>query len=360
MSTITRPLRRVGARARLLGRRSALLAAGAGLALVPALPATAAVAPVTRSAAAASASASYPYPQHVTGGVATHDPSMIRAKDGSWYVFSTGPGIQIRHSRDRTYWRYEGEVLPQGATWASTYQGGGAHDIWAPDVSYHHGTYYLYYAVSSFGSNNSAIGLATSKTLRPGSWTDHGLVYASTTTSDFNAIDPGLIVDPQGRWWLSLGSFWSGIKMIQLDPATGKPSTPDTTRYSLVDRHVPPNAVEGAYVVHHGGYYYLFASFDFCCQGLSSTYNIRVGRSTSVTGPYVDESGTPMLAGGGTTILATHGYVVGPGGQTVLRDGGRELLVYHYYDGLDGGTPHLGINPLRWVGGWPVVAPATG
>jgi arabinan endo-1,5-alpha-L-arabinosidase len=300
----------------------------------------------------------YPRPEPIRGPAATHDPSMIRLADGSWETFATHYGIEIYRSPDRVHWHYAGQALPGGVTWADAYQPGGAKDLWAPDVSLHHGTYYLYYSVSSFGSNNSAIGLATSRTARPGSWTDHGLVFASKTTDDFNAIDPGLLVDARGRWWLTLGSFWSGIKAIRLDPTTGKQLTSDTTLHALAQRPFP-DALEGAYVVRHGSHYYLFASYDNCCQGLNSTYNIRVGRSTGPVGPFFDRSGRAMTDGGGTQLLATHGNIIGPGGQSVLRVGGREnekdYLVYHYYNGRDAGTPRLAVNRLRWRGGWPTV-----
>ena len=300
----------------------------------------------------------YPRPQRVVGPAATHDPSMVRGRRGDWYTFSTHNGVEIRRSTDRRHWRFVGEVLPDGAAWAGAYQADGARDAWAPDVSYHRGRYWLYYSISSFGSNRSAIGLATSRSARPGTWTDRGPVYASAPSDDFNAIDPGLTVDRRGRWWLTLGSFWSGVKMIRLDPATGKPSSPDVPRRSLAQRPAP-DALEGAYVHRHGRYYYLFASYELCCRGLDSTYRIKVGRSRSVTGPYVDRDGTPMTEDGGTTILATHGRVIGPGGQSVLRGGwtgsGRDLLVYHYYDRRDAGTPRLGVNGLGWRGGWPVV-----
>jgi arabinan endo-1,5-alpha-L-arabinosidase len=276
---------------------------------------------------------------------------MIRLQNGDWEVFATHYGIEIYRSPDRVHWHYSGQALPDGVDWAADYQP--ATDLWAPDVSRHHGVYYLYYSVSSFGSNMSAIGLATSRTARPGQWTDQGLVYASAPTDDFNAIDPGLLVDAKGRWWLTLGSFWSGIKIIRLDPATGKPRA-DAPLRSVAQRPFP-DPIEGAYAIRHGRYYYLFASYDFCCQGLNSTYNIRVGRSTRPTGPYVDRSGVAMTDDGGEQLLATHGYVIGPGGQTVLRIGHRDYLVYHYYNGRDAGTPRLGINRLRWQGGWPTV-----
>jgi arabinan endo-1,5-alpha-L-arabinosidase len=332
--------RRRGTAAR-LAALLAVCATAVGLALGPA-------------AATDAAAATYPNPETISGSTYAHDPSMIRTPNGRYYLFYTGGGIEISTSTNRTNWSSDGQVLSGGATWATAY--GGWDDLWAPDVSYHNGVYWLYYAVSSFGSNVSAIGLATSTTAAPGSWTDHGLVYATQSSSNFNAIDPALMVDSSGRWWLSLGSFWSGIKMIQIDPATGKQLSSNTTLYSIAERP-SPDALEASYVYPHGGYYYLFVSFDYCCQGTSSTYNIRVGRSTNPTGPYTDESGVAMTAGGGTLILATHGYVIGPGGQTVMHDSDGDVLVYHYYDGNLNGTAQLGLNHLSWSSttGWPTV-----
>ena len=299
------------------------------------------------------AAATYPNPEMISGATYAHDPSMVKTASGRYYLFYTGGGIQISTSTDRVHWSSAGQALPGGATWATAY--GGWKDLWAPDVSYHNGVYWLYYAVSSFGSNHSAIGLATSTTAAPGSWTDHGLVYSSQSGGNYNAIDPGLTVDSAGRWWLSFGSFWSGIKTIQIDPATGKPLASDSTRYSIAQRP-NPDAVEGAYVYPHGGYYYLFTSFDYCCRGSNSTYRIMVARATNPTGPYVDENGVSATSGGGTQILGTHGYVIGPGGQTVMHDSDGDVLVYHYYNGNQGGAARLGLNHLSWsADGWPTV-----
>ncbi|MGH3321508.1 MAG: arabinan endo-1,5-alpha-L-arabinosidase [Streptosporangiaceae bacterium] len=146
--------------------------------------------------------------------------------------------------------------------------------------------------------SSSAIGFATSPTGEPVSWHDKGMVYGSRPSDTFNALDPALVVDADGRWWLSFGSFWSGIKMIEINPATGKQAPWNTTRYSLAQRP-PPDAIENSYVVRHGGDYYLFASFGFCCRGTDSTYRVMVGRSRHITGPYYDRQGTPMLQGGG-------------------------------------------------------------
>lgn len=305
------------------------------------------------SSAAPSLAATYPYPETISGATFAHDPSMVKTTGGRYYLFYTGGGINISTSTDRVHWSSAGQALPGGASWAKSY--GGWNNLWAPDVSYHNGVYWMYYAVSSFRSNHSAIGLATSTTGAAGSWTDRGLVYASQSTSDYNAIDPALTIDASGRWWLSFGSFWTGIKMVQIDPATGKQLAGSTTRYSIA-RRSSPDPLEAGYIYPHGGYYYLFTSFDYCCRGTSSTYRIMVSRATSPTGPYVDANGVSANAGGGTQILATHGYVIGPGGQTVMHDSDGDVLVYHYYDGNLNGTAQLGLDHLSWSStGWPTV-----
>jgi arabinan endo-1,5-alpha-L-arabinosidase len=308
------------------------------------LPAAALIALIPSSASA------YPNPGTVTGSVVVHDPSMVRTPAGRYLLYATGGGLSYRTSTDRIAFSSGSDAFTTKPGWWSAY----ATEAWAPDISYHGGTYLMYYAVSTFGSNTSAIGLASSGTGLPGSWSDDGIVYTSTSSSDYNAIDPNLFVDDDGTWWLSFGSWWTGIKMIRIDPATGKQYAGNTTRYSVASRPTGTKAVEAPFVVKRNGYYYLFASYDVCCAGTSSTYNVKVGRATSVTGPYVDASGVGMLNNGGTQVLASHGTVIGPGGQSILADTDGDLIVYHYYDGNDSGTPKLGINLLGWSTGWPV------
>ncbi|GGI99929.1 extracellular endo-alpha-(1-_5)-L-arabinanase 1 [Alicyclobacillus cellulosilyticus] len=294
-----------------------------------------------------------------------HDPSMVR--DGhTFYVFSTGDpqgaigggNIQIRSSTDLVHWKYVGTVFDTIPSWI-TDQVGNIPNLWAPDVSYYHGQYQVYYAGSSFGSNNSVIGLATNKTLDPRSpqykWIDRGMVFQSTSADPFNAIDPNFTVDANGQPWLVFGSFWSGIKMIKLNPNTGKPVGSPPKVYSLAYRPEMPHAIEAPSLVYRKPYYYLFVSFGFCCRGVDSTYTIRVGRSKNITGPYVDKSGKPMMQGGGTLLLGNQGDMIGPGGQSVYRDGNTYYLVYHFYDASDAGNPKLQIRKLTWTkDGWPV------
>lgn len=292
-----------------------------------------------------------------------HDPSVIREGD-TYYLFSTRAGLSVRCSQDLVRWRLCGDVFAHLPQWAVE-DVPGLRGLWAPDVSYFNGKFHLYYSASTFGKNRSSIGLATNRTLDPASehfrWEDQGKVVGSRQTDDWNAIDPNVVLDEWGRPWLSFGSFWGGIKMRRLDPATGKLSAEDPQLYSLAARlrsKELPGAVEAPVIVRKNGYYYLFVSFDFCCRGKESTYNIRVGRSRRVTGPYADRAGRLMTEGGGTLLLEGGGRWRGPGHCAVLQDAAGERLVYHAYDAEWRGAPTLRIRPLHWdAEGWPAVPP---
>jgi len=180
-------------------------------------------------------------------------------------------------------------------------------------------------------------------------------VIESGATNDFNAIDPQYFADHDGRLWLSFGSFWSGLKLIELDPNTGKRLAVDSPIYPLASYR----AIEAPFIHRHEGRYYLFMNWDTCCRGLSSTYNIRVGRSDSVFGPYVDRAGKQLMDGGGTLLIGTSGPFIGPGHAGIVRSNGAELLSCHFYDGTTSrGTARLALVPLRWSEGWPEVAVA--
>jgi len=343
--------------------RTALIAGGAAaLALGGTLAATsgagaspnASTASVIRANARSAAAAPYLF---------VHDPTMAK-QDGTYYVFSTGDpagtigngNIQIRTSHDLRNWTYAGTVFPDKPAWITSALGN-IPNLWAPDISYFGGLWHLYYAGSSFGSNNSVIGLATTPTLDPHSakyhWTDDGQVFRTSSSDNFNAIDPSLVTDASGGKWLVLGSFWSGIKLIGLDATTGKPATSSPTVYSIAAKPFP-DPEEGAGITFHDGYYYLFVAVDFCCRGISSTYHIQVGRSTSITGPYLDAAGTDMSNGGGTEVQGTDAGMIGPGSPFVFQAANGTDLVYHYYDAYSNGAAWIQVRPLIWVGGWPV------
>jgi arabinan endo-1,5-alpha-L-arabinosidase len=294
-------------------------------------------------------------------GVGAHDPAM--AKEGrSYYLFCTGPGISMRTSKDRLKWSASSGVFEHALPWTGTTIPGSREFYWAPDISYFNHKWHLYYAVSTFGRNRSAIGLATNVTLDPTNpeyhWQDDGPAVQSYATDNYNAIDPNLSFDEKGHPWMAFGSFWSGIKILKIDPATGKPESADGPPLAIASR-ARPGAIEAPSIMRHGRDFYLFTSFDICCRGVNSTYNIRVGRSSSITGPYVDRDGKPMMEGGGTLVLATHGRWHGPGGNSVLRDGRKDLLVYHAYDASANGAPKLRIEQINWdKDGWPHVPSA--
>jgi arabinan endo-1,5-alpha-L-arabinosidase len=287
-----------------------------------------------------------------SSAIGIHDPSMVKA-GSTYYLFSTHSKLYAKMSTDRTNFSEDGFALSSLPAWTNTYTAGSG-DLWAPDASEHNGQYWLYYAASGFGLNTSAIGLAISPSGAPGTYVDSGApVVTSSTSSTFNAIDPASVVDASGNAWLAFGSWWSGIQIVRVDNTTGLPTG---TNYTQLAYHPTNTGIEGAYIYQHGGYYYLFASIDNCCQGVNSTYRIIVGRSANVNGPYTDRGGLALTTGGGTILLSAHGTINGPGGQTVLKDTDGDLLVYHYYDGNNNGDPALGLNLLGWTAdGWPFI-----
>jgi arabinan endo-1,5-alpha-L-arabinosidase len=290
-----------------------------------------------------------------------HDPVMAQEGD-TFFVFSTGPLILVICSQDMVNWEVCYRVFDRPPGWVlKAVSGVGA--LWAPDISYYDGKWQLYYSGSTFGSRDSVIGLATNATLDPASpdykWVDEGEVLRTRSGDDYNAIDPNFVLDAEGQPWLAFGSYWSGIKLIRVDPVTRKPAVGAEVIPIASRRGSPANteALEGAYIIRHGDYYYLFASFDRCCQGAASDYNVRVGRAEAITGPYVDRAGMPMLEGGGTQITGPHLNWRGPGHNGIFSAGGTDWLVYHAYDADDGGMSKLRIEPITWdAEGWPGVA----
>jgi len=311
-----------------------------------------------------------PLNSRLSGDIApVHDPCIAR-QGSTYYVFCTtqrgdAPGqISCRESKDLLNWKRTGTVFDQTPAWISQLIPD-VRGLWAPDISFHKGRYWLYYAASSFGSNVSAMGLATNATLDSASpdfhWKDEGLVFQSRKSDDYNCIDPAHFVDRDGQRWLAFGSFWGGLKLMKVDAETGKPLA-EPQLITLAARPEPeggPDPIEAAFLIERNGWYYLFASYDFCCKGAQSNYYTACGRSRRVTGPYVGRDGRRMTDGAGVVVLKANnaeegGRWRGPGHCAVLRDTGGDTIVYHAYDRQHEGTANLRIAPLVWSSdGWP-------
>ena len=299
-------------------------------------------------------------PPNLRGSLGIHDPSAVIKCDNLYYVFGTGQGIISKSSADKMFWVTGPSVFANAPNWTTNAVPGFTGDFWAPDISYFNGQYHLYYAVSTFGSQVSAIGLATSPTLNPNdpsyTWTDWGPVIQSTTGSLYNCIDPSVAFDTSSNLWMSFGSFWNGVYIVQLDPTTGLRNTTNTAITRLAFNTASGDPIEASYLYPYGGYYYLFVNWGTCCQTawMDDTYNIRVGRSTNIIGPYFDRNGTAMSAGGGTLFLGTTGKFTAPGQIGILNDNGNYYFSYHYLDANVGGIPTLDLEPLYWTpDGWP-------
>ncbi len=302
--------------------------------------------------------------ERMQGDIApVHDPCIIEHAS-AYYVFSTtsrpdqGGFIACRRSSDLVRWEQIGFAFSELPAWAHT-EVPRARGLWAPDVAYVNGRYHLYYSVSSFGSNHSAIGLATNETLDPGAanyrWVDQGPVVRSRVDDDYNAIDPQLFIDRDDEQWLVFGSFWSGIKITRIDPSTGKPPA-NAALESLAARKEQPPAIEAPFLVAQRDFNYLFVSLGFCCRGVKSDYHVVCGRSQHVLGPYLDADGRPLLEGGGTLVVRGDERFKGTGHSAFLRDGEQDYLVYHAYDAQQDGRATLRISPITWTAdGWPQV-----
>ncbi|MBI4604139.1 MAG: arabinan endo-1,5-alpha-L-arabinosidase [Planctomycetes bacterium] len=289
-------------------------------------------------------------------GLSAHDPSTILKHRGVYWTFTTGRGVTSLRSDDLVRWERGPAAFSAPPAWVKDVVPSQRGHFWAPDVIEHEGRFLLYYSVSAFGRRTSAIGLATSPTLDPGDprygWTDQGVVVRTDDSSDHNAIDPCVVRGEKGTLWMAYGSFWSGIKLIELDPRTGKRIAEDSPVHALAHK----DQIEAALIHRRGGHYYLFLNWGRCCRGVQSTYNIRVGRSRAITGPYLDKAGADLLKGGGSLVLETEGRFIGPGHAGILKEGERHWLSYHFYDGEDGGRSRLAIRALEWdQDGWPKV-----
>jgi arabinan endo-1,5-alpha-L-arabinosidase len=289
--------------------------------------------------------------------IRTHDPSTILKQSNTYWYFSTGNGIVSAYSTDLIHWKsnpkpvFEKDNIPE---WIQKEVPGFKGHFWAPDCIFMNGKYYLYYSCSTFGSPVSAIGVAVSPTLDFESsdyqWTDLGMVVQSKERKDFNAIDPALFRDTDGKVYMTYGSFHGGIGLLEIDTLTGKAkSGKEVVRIA----GGKDSDWEASYIIKEGKYYYLFANNGFCCKGINSTYYIVMGRAEKPEGPYLDKEGKDLKAGGGSIVLRTTGNFIGPGHVGLLIDKGINYVSIHYYDTGDEGKPRLDILQLTFKKGFP-------
>ncbi|HEX5000619.1 MAG TPA: family 43 glycosylhydrolase [Terriglobia bacterium] len=285
-----------------------------------------------------------------------HDPSTVIFENGRYYSFGTGAGLPISISDDGWNWRRAGtlmQALPGGRPGPDVIARGG-NNTWAPDVIRVGDQYFVYYAAPGT-QPKAAVGLLVGKTLDSESpdyrWVDGGPVVWSDGVEDSNAIDPGVFLDPgNGSLWLTYGSYFGYIRLVELDPRTGKRLHPEAKPVDIAINS------EASIMIYHDGWYYLLVNHGSCCAGANSSYTIRMGRARKVTGPFLDNMGVDMLKGGGKLFLGSGGRDVGPGhfGLLDLGDGVQKFSC-HYEADLDrGGASVLDIRPLLWRDGWPI------
>ena len=275
-----------------------------------------------------------------SGAPYIHDPSTIAFCEGKYYTFGTGGG---------------GLISDDGWSWHSGAErpGGGA----APDVLKIGNRYLCIYGATGGGlggGHNGRILTMWNTTLDPKSpqfkWTEAVEVCSSDGMEDQDAIDPGMLLDPQtGRLWVSYGTYFGAIRLIELDPATGYRMKGNKEKDIAID-------CEATDLIYRDGWYYLLGTHGTCCDGVNSTYNIVVGRSRNVEGPYLDNVGRDMFHGGGRMVICAGDNATGPGhfGRTIIDDGVEIMSCHYEADFNRSGRSVLAIHPLLWKNGWPV------
>ena len=285
------------------------------------------------------------------GQVGIHDPSTIMLSNGKFYVYGTGGTPLV--SDDGWTWR-AGTRPPRAGL--------------APDVIHIGDRYYMYVASNPGGQPHAAINMIRSKSLDPKSpdyqWEEGGLVVSTNGVEDANGIDPGAFLDPTtGRLWLTYGSYFGYIRIVELDPKTGtrlmkKAQDPKTGKIITTSPDFTNIAIncEASDMIYHDGWYYLLATHGSCCRSADSGYNIRMGRSKKPTGPFLDNMGIDMIQGGGKQLIGSGGRFIGAGhfGLLDLGDGIMKFSMHWEADLDRGGASVLDIRPLLWKDGWPV------
>lgn len=304
----------------------------------------------------------------------THDPEIIK-EGNTYYVFSTDymtggevtPGIQIRKSTDLINWTFAGRVFEEVPREAAEWTNGGS-TFWAPDIVKMNGRFYLYYSVSQLGERNSYIGVASSRSIE-GPWEHEGAAVRSKNGDGktVNAIDPSVLRARDGTYWMSYGSYFGGIFLVEIDPDTGLLKNSGEEGIKIAQRKNMDYAIEAPSLIYHKqtDMYYLMTSYGW----LEDTYNVRVARSKNIEGPYVDFNGKEMIDMSddswdtGTKIVGSYLFNgdsgwTGTGHSAFLQDGENDYLLHNARAGEDLYWSHLHVRKVSWTAdGWPVVSP---
>lgn len=293
------------------------------------------------------------------GDLGVHDPVMIKQGD-TYYVFYTGKFINVKTSKDRIHWTNSGHVFDKNtapAWWRKDIPNQDS-SLWAPDIHFYKGKYYLYYSVSAWMNFNSSVGLATNTTLDPKDpkykWVDQGQIVSYKNGGEgVNVIDPNAVVEKNGKAWLIFGSYQKGLRLAQLNPLTGKllQDPPELTT-------ITTKLGEGSFIIKGPKYYYIFASRGICCKGINSTYQVVMGRATDIKGPYLNKEGKSWVDNNYTLFLEGNYEEPGRGHNGFITDRDTTFIVYHAYTRSAGGKSLMNIKTMYMDDqDWPTLTP---
>jgi arabinan endo-1,5-alpha-L-arabinosidase len=291
------------------------------------------------------------------GDIRVHDPVMIKQGD-TYYVFHTGRGISVKTSKDRITWKNAGRIFDSTSrpAWHRADIPNQDGSLWAPDIHFRNGKYHLYYSVSAWMNFNSSVGYASNTTLDQSDpkykWTDEGQVISYKNGGEkVNVIDPNVFVDTDGKVYLFYGSYQAGLRMVELDAKTGKLKTDPPALTTITT-----SLGEGVFVLKGPDYYYIFASRGKCCAGMNSTYQVVMGRSKNVAGPYLTKEGKSWVDNNYSLLLAGDSTEPGRGHNGFFTEHDTTFIVYHAYTRAAKGASLLNIKPLFVdKDGWPAM-----
>lgn len=276
---------------------------------------------------------------------AVHDPVMAKEGD-TYYVFGTGRGVGVKTSADRKNWENIEGVFPDTLAWWNDDIPEQKGHIWAPDIHFRDGKWHLYYSVSAWMNFNSSIGYATNETLDPNSpkfeWKDEGKVIDFRNAGEgVNCIDPNVFVDDDGKVWLFYGSYQAGLRLVELDRKTGKLFS-EKPEVIIITKALG----EGVFLIKDKGWYYIFASRGRCCAGIESTYQVVMGRSKNIKGPYLNKEGKSWVDNNYTLFMAGDYEEPGRGHNGFFTEHDTTFIVYHAYTRSAEGASLLNIKPM--------------